>query len=384
MNGCPPAAGTDGHGAASRSAGAPPAFDSPVISDSFSARPPLEGKTIRICDTTLRDGSHSVRHQFSSQDVRRVTRGLEEAGVDVVEVTHGDGLGGSSFNYGFARENDLALIAVAREELRTARLAALLLPGIGTIEDLRAAADHGIDVIRVATHSTEADIAVQHLEEAKRLGLETVGFLMMSHMTGPQDLARQAVIMRDAGADTVYVVDSAGALLPHQVMDRVLALRAALGEGTAVGMHAHNNLGCGVANALAAAQAGATVLDGSCHGLGAGAGNAATEVMVAALDRAGAATGVDTFRLLDVAEDTVAKICAGHLPVLDRGSVLLGYAGIYSSFLLHARRAAERYDVPEAAILLELGRRRVVGGQEDMIIDVAQEEQARRALGAPR
>jgi 4-hydroxy 2-oxovalerate aldolase len=367
-----------GRGTSDGSAGASPAFDSPVISDSFAARPPLEGTTVRICDTTLRDGSHSVRHQFSTEDVRRVTRGLEEAGVDIVEVTHGDGLGGSSFNYGFARETDLALIAVAREELRTSRLAALLLPGIGTIEDLHAAADHGIDIVRVATHSTEADIAVQHLAEAKRLGLETVGFLMMSHMTGPRDLARQAVIMRDAGADTVYVVDSAGALLPHQVMDRVLALRAALGEETAVGMHAHNNLGCGVANALAAAQAGATVLDGSCHGLGAGAGNAATEVMVAALDRAGATTGVDTFRLLDVAEDIVAEICAGHLPVLDRGSVLLGYAGIYSSFLLHARRAAERYDVPEAAILLELGRRRVVGGQEDMIIDVAQEEQARR------
>lgn len=344
---------------------------SPVATADVAAPAPLAGRSVLVCDTTLRDGSHSVAHQFTESDVREITRGLEASGVPIVEVTHGDGLGGSSFNYGFAHTDDLTLIRAARAELDRAKLAALLLPGIGTIEDLRRAVGEGIDMVRVATHCTEADIAIQHLREAKRLGLETVGFLMMSHMITPAGLAEQAMIMREAGADTVYVVDSAGALLPHQVADRVTALREALDSTATIGMHAHNNLGCGVANALAAAQAGADVLDGSCHGLGAGAGNAATEVLVAALDRAEARTGVDTLALVDLAEEVVARICAGHLPSLDRGSLLLGYAGIYSSFLLHVRRAARRFDVPEAEIILELGRRRVVGGQEDMIIDVA-------------
>ncbi|MFC8827342.1 4-hydroxy-2-oxovalerate aldolase [Streptomyces sp. NPDC057137] len=326
-----------------------------------------------MCDTTLRDGSHSVRHQFTVEQVREVTRGLDHARVQVVEVTHGDGLGGSSFNYGFSHTSDVELLRAAREELAHSQLAALLIPGIGTVEQLKEAADAGIDVVRIATHCTEADIAVQHLQAAKDLGLETAAFLMLSHMISPEGLARQARIMRDAGADTLYVVDSAGALLPHQVTHRVQALRAELGDDVPLGMHAHNNLGCGVANALAAAEAGAVILDGSLHGLGAGAGNAATEVLAAALDRAGARTGIDVLALTDVAEDVVARVCAGRLPSLDRGSLMLGYAGVYSSFLLHARRAAENFGVPESDIILELGRRRVVGGQEDMIIDVALE-----------
>ncbi|MFJ8003939.1 4-hydroxy-2-oxovalerate aldolase [Streptomyces fagopyri] len=345
---------------------------SPVIHDG-STGGPLAGRAITVCDTTLRDGSHSVAHRFTVDDVRAVARGLDAAGVHVVEVTHGDGLGGSSFTYGFGAESDLDLIRTARAELTTSKLAALLLPGIGTIDDLEDASAEGIDIVRVATHCTEADIAVQHLEAAKRLGLETVGFLMMSHMAAPSVLAEQAQIMRDSGADTVYVVDSAGAMLPHQVVERVEAVRTRLDDDVTIGMHAHNNLGVGVANALAAAGAGAGILDGSCHGLGAGAGNAATEVLVAALDRAGADTGIATRRLIDVSEDVVAQRCAGKLPSLDRGSLLLGYAGIYSSFLLHTRRAAARYGVAEADIIVELGRRRVVGGQEDMIIDVALE-----------
>lgn len=346
-----------------------PGFDSPVVGGADT--PPLAGRRISVCDTTLRDGSHSVAHRFTTSDVERISHGLDTAGVEVIEVTHGDGLGGSSFTYGFALHSDLDLITVARRQIHNAKLAALLLPGIGTITDLRHGVDAGIDVVRIATHCTEADIAIQHLGEAKRLGLETVGFLMMSHMLSPEDLGLQASIMADAGADTVYVVDSAGAMLPHQVVARVDAVSRAVGDGVRVGMHAHNNLGIGVANALAAAEAGAQILDGSCRGLGAGAGNAATEVLSAALDRAGAATGISTLELLDLAENTVAAIGAGKLPVLDRGSVLLGYAGVYSSFLLHTRRAAERYHVSEAEVLLELGRRRVVGGQEDMIIDVA-------------
>ncbi|MFF5085028.1 4-hydroxy-2-oxovalerate aldolase [Actinoplanes sp. NPDC000266] len=345
-------------------------LETPVISDPSSADP-LRGRPIEICDTTLRDGSHSMAHQFSIGNVEEITAGLDAAGVDVIEVTHGDGLGGSSFNYGFGRCDDLDLITAARKQINRAKLAALLLPGIGTIHHLKQAADAGIDIVRVATHCTEADIAIQHLRAAKQLGLETVGFLMMSHMTSPTALGEQAVIMRDAGADTVYVVDSAGAMLPHQVAERVVAMRAAVGPQTRIGMHAHNNLGCGIANALAAATAGAVILDGSCHGLGAGAGNASTEVLAAALDRSGASTEIDTLALVDVAEDIVARICEGHLPSLDRGSLLLGYAGIYSSFLLHTRRAASKYNVAEADVLLELGRRRVVGGQEDMIIDVA-------------
>lgn len=346
-------------------------FVSPVVGDGDGG--PLSGRPVQMCDTTLRDGSHSVAHQFTKDQVRAVTRGLEAARVQVVEVTHGDGLGGSSFNYGFSHTDEIHLIRVAREELHDARLAALLLPGIGTVEHLKEAVDAGIDVVRIATHCTEADIAVQHLQAAKRLGLETVGFLMLSHMISPEGLAAQARIMRDAGADTLYVVDSAGALLPHQVVHRVQALRTELGDDMPLGMHAHNNLGCGVANALAAAQAGASILDGSLHGLGAGAGNAATEVLAAALDRAGAITGIDVLALADVAQDVVAREAAGRLPSLDRGSLMLGYAGVYSSFLLHARRAAERFGVPEAEIILELGRRRVVGGQEDVIVDVALE-----------
>jgi 4-hydroxy-2-oxovalerate aldolase len=345
-------------------------FASPVAA-AADAVDPLAGDSISICDTTLRDGSHSIAHQFSLADVREVAAGLNAAGVHMIEVTHGDGLGGSSINYGFAAESDIDLLKAAREVVTGSQLAALLLPGIGTIDDLKAAVDVGIDVVRVATHSTEADIAIQHLEEAKRLGLTTVGFLMMSHMVTPHRLATEGQIMRDAGADYVYVVDSAGAMLSHQVVARVEALRDKLDSEAKIGMHAHSNLGTGVPNALAAAGAGAEILDGSLHGLGAGAGNAATEVLSAALDRSGASTGVATLDLIDLAEDSVARIARGHLPQIDRGSLLLGYAGIYSSFLLHTRRAAERYGVPEAAILLELGRRRVVGGQEDMIVDVA-------------
>lgn len=333
----------------------------------------LAGRRIQMCDTTLRDGSHSVAHQFTAAQVRAVARGLEAARMHVVEVTHGDGLGGSSFNYGFSHTCDIELIKAAREELTHAKLAALLLPGIGTVEHLKEAVDAGIDVVRIATHCTEADIAIQHLQAAKGLGLETVGFLMLSHMISPDAMAQQARIMADAGADTLYVVDSAGAMLAHQVTDRVAALRAELGAGFPLGMHAHNNLGCGVANALAAAEAGAGVLDGSCRGLGAGAGNAATEVLAAALDRAGAQTGIDVLALVDTAEEVVARECEGRLPAVDRGSLMLGYAGVYSSFLLHARRAARRFGVPEADIIMELGRRRVVGGQEDMIVDVALE-----------
>jgi 4-hydroxy 2-oxovalerate aldolase len=322
---------------------------------------------VRLVDSSLRDGMHSVAHQFTPEQVATVAAGLDRGGVDVVEVSHGDGLAGSSIQYGEARASDEALLAAAAGAMRRAQLAVLLLPGIGTVRDLRAARERGAQVARIATHCTEADIAAQHLAWAREAGMTAVGFLMMSHMLEPAALAEQARLMESCGAHVVYVVDSAGALVPHGAAARVAALRAALG--------------CGVGNALAAADAGATWLDGSLRGLGAGAGNARTEVLAAALERSGHETGADLFALSDVAEDVVAPLMPRE-QVIDRVALTLGYAGVYSSFLLHARRAAERYGVDAREVLLELGRRRIVGGQEDMIIDVAAQLAGRR-VGEP-
>lgn len=325
---------------------------------------------VRITDTTLRDGSHAMRHRFGEDDVRRVVRALDAAGVQVIEVTHGDGLAGSSFNYGFSAVPDARLIEAAAEEAGSARIAALVLPGLGTVRDMKQAATAGAQVMRVATHSTEADVSVQHFGAARELGLETVGFLMLSHMTGPTELARQARIMADAGCQCVYVVDSAGALLPRAAAERVAALVDELGDDAQVGFHGHQNLGLGVANSLAAQAAGARQLDGTLRALGAGAGNTPTEVLVAALDAAGVATGIDLPGILSAAEDVLATI-APQIPAIGRDAVIQGRYGVYNSFLLHAKRAEERYGVPAHAILQAVGEAHYVGGQEDMIIDVA-------------
>lgn len=335
--------------------------------------------SLTLVDSSLRDGMHSVGHQFTPEQVAAVAAGLDRGGVDVIEVAHGDGLGGSSIQYGEARASDEELLDAAAGAVTRARLAVLLLPGVGTVRHLRAAHERGATVARVATHCTEADIAAQHLSWAREAGLTAVGFLMMSHMLEPAPLAEQARLMESYGAHVVYVVDSAGALVPRSAAERVRALRDAL--TCEVGFHAHDNLGCGVGNALAAADAGATWLDGSLRGLGAGAGNARTEVLAAALERSGYVTGADLFALSDVAEEVVAPLMPGE-QVIDRVALTLGYAGVYSSFLLHARRAAQKYGVEPRDILMELGRRRTVGGQEDMIIDVAAELAGRRA-GAP-
>lgn len=335
--------------------------------------------SLTLVDSSLRDGMHSVGHQFTPEQVAAVAAGLDRGGVDVIEVAHGDGLGGSSIQYGEARASDEELLDAAAGAVTRARLAVLLLPGVGTVRHLRAAHERGATVARVATHCTEADIAAQHLSWAREAGLTAVGFLMMSHMLEPAPLAEQARLMESYGAHVVYVVDSAGALVPRSAAERVRALREAL--SCEVGFHAHDNLGCGVGNALAAADAGATWLDGSLRGLGAGAGNARTEVLAAALERSGYVTGADLFALSDVAEEVVAPLMPGE-QVIDRVALTLGYAGVYSSFLLHARRAAQKYGVEPRDILMELGRRRTVGGQEDMIIDVAAELAGRRA-GAP-
>jgi 4-hydroxy 2-oxovalerate aldolase len=329
--------------------------------------PPRE---IRITDSTLRDGSHAMRHQFTQEQVRAVVSALDGAGVKVIEVSHGDGLGGSSFNYGFSLVDEISLIRAAVDEARAARIAVLLLPGVGTVEDLREAREAGASVARIATHCTEADVSVQHFAAARDLGMETVGFLMLAHRLDPAGLARQARIMVDAGAECVYVVDSAGALVLSDAQARVQALVAEIGREAQVGFHGHQNLSLGVANSVLAYQAGATQVDGALCALGAGAGNAPTEVLAATFARLGIATGVDVDGVLAAAEEVVRPIIP-RLPWMDRASVVQGYAGVYSSFLLHAQRAAERYGVPAHAILQRVGEAGYVGGQEDMIIDIA-------------
>jgi len=333
---------------------------------------------VRITDTTLRDGSHAMAHQFTEAHVRATVRALDDAGVPVIEVSHGDGLAGSSFNYGFSLVEDARLIAAAADEARRARIAALLLPGVGTARDMRAAATAGAQIVRIATHCTEADISIQHFNLAREIGLETVGFLMLSHMIQPKELAAQARIMVDAGCQCVYVVDSAGALVLDQAAARVAALVDEIGSEAEVGYHGHQNLTLGVANSVLAWRAGARQIDGSTRGLGAGAGNSQTEVLVAVFERLGVRTGIDLQSILEAAEKVVPAYMTRQ-PLPDRSSIMLGYAGAYSSFLLHAERASERYNVPAHELLLEVGKRNYVGGQEDMIIDIAIERERTRA-----
>ncbi len=333
---------------------------------------PAELHAYRLTDSTLRDGSHALRHQYTAEQAAAIAGALDAAGVPVIEVSHGDGLGGSSFNYGFSRQSERELLAAAAAVVTRAKLAVLLLPGIGIADDLKEARALGASVARIATHCTEADIAIQHIGMAKSLGMEAVGFLMMAHMIEPPKLLVQAKIMEDAGADCVYVVDSAGAMTTADARARVAALKAGLRPETQVGVHAHNNLSLAVANSIGALEEGVDQVDGCSRGLGAGAGNCPTEVLVAVSERLGWSTGVDTLRIMDVAEDVVRPVMPRE-QVIDRSALTLGYAGVYSSFLLHAERAAERFGVDAREILLELGRRRVVGGQEDMIVDVALE-----------
>lgn len=299
-----------------------------------------------------------------------IAKALNEAKVPYIEVTHGDGLGGSSLQYGFSKTDEMKLIEAAVSVVDFSKLAVLLLPGIGTIENLKEASKIGVKMARIATHVTEADISKQHIETAKNLGMETVGFLMMSHMAPVEKLVEQAKLMESYGADTVYIVDSAGALLPNEVRERVKALKNELAIN--IGFHAHNNLSLAMGNTLAAIEEGATRIDGSIRCLGAGAGNTQTEVLIAVLERMGIKTGIDLYKLMDVSEDIVSKILL-EPQIINRDSLTLGYAGVYSSFLLHAKRAAQRFGVDSRDILMELGKRKVVGGQEDMIVDVAAE-----------
>jgi 4-hydroxy-2-oxovalerate/4-hydroxy-2-oxohexanoate aldolase len=330
----------------------------------------LRGKRVLLHDNCLRDGMHPKRHQISIEQMVSVATALDDAGMPLIEVTHGDGLGGASVNYGFPAHSDEEYLRAVVPRMKRARISALLIPGIGTVDHLRLVHDCGVETIRVATHCTEADVAEQHLGLARKLGMDTVGFLMMAHMQEPENLAKQALLMESYGANCVYCTDSAGYMLPDDVTARVGALRSVLRADTEVGFHGHHNLAMGIANSLAAVEAGATRVDGSAAGLGAGAGNTPLEVFAAVCQRMGVETGIDLYKLVDVAEDLVVPMMDAPIRV-DRDSLILGYAGVYSSFLLFAQRAAKKYGVSARDILVEMGRRRAVGGQEDLIEEVA-------------
>lgn len=330
----------------------------------------LQGKKITVHDMTLRDGMHPKRHQMTLEQMKSVACGLDAAGVPLIEVTHGDGLGGSSVNYGFPAHTDEEYLSTVIPLMKQAKVSALLLPGIGTVDHLKMAHELGVSTIRVATHCTEADVSEQHISMARKMGMDTVGFLMMAHMNSAEGLVKQAKLMESYGANCIYITDSAGYMLPDDVKERLSAVRQALKPETELGFHGHHNLAMGIANSLAAVEVGANRIDAAAAGLGAGAGNTPMEVLIAVCARMGIETGVDVFKIQDVAEDLVVPLM--DFPIrIDRDALTLGYAGVYGSFLLFAKRAETKYGIPARELLLELGRRGMVGGQEDMIEDTA-------------
>ena len=323
---------------------------------------------IHIVDTTLRDGSHAVSHSFSPDQVRKIASQLDQSGVYMIEVSRGDGISGSSYNYGFGKYPEMDLIAAAADVVKNAKLDILLIPGIGTVADLKRARALGVNAVRVATHVTEADVSAEHIRAAKELDMFAVGFLMMAHMAPPEKIAEQAKLMESYGADYINIADSAGYLLPEDVAARVKAVREAV--SIPVGFHAHNNLSLAIANSLSAIEAGATYVDATLRGLGAGAGNAQLEVLAGVLQRKDIPTGLDFYKLMDIAENDVEPLMQ-RPQVIRTAPLMLGYAGVYSSFLLHVYRAAEKFHLEPRDILVEIGKRGMVGGQEDKIVEIA-------------
>lgn len=339
----------------------------------------LRGRKVLLHDMCLRDGMHAKREQISIEQMVKVAMALDDAGVPLIQVTHGAGLGGNSLQHGFALASNEAYLQAVVPKMKQAKVSVLLIPGLGTMRELQAAYDSGARSVTVATHCTEADTSPQHIAYARKLGMDTVGFLMMAHLNDAVSLAQQGKLMESYGAPTIYITDSAGYMLPADVTARIRALRDVLKPETEIGFHGHHNLGMGIANSIAAIEAGATRIDGSVAGLGAGAGNTPLEVFAAVCERMGIETGVDLFKLMDVAEDVIVPMM-DHMVRVDRESLTLGYAGIYSTFVLHAKRAAERFGVPARDILVELGRKKMIGGQEDMIEDTAMTMAKQRGL----
>ncbi len=330
----------------------------------------VEGRKVILHDMCLRDGMHALREQISVEQMIKVATALDDAGVPYIQVTHGAGLGGNSLQHGFALASNEEYISAVASRMKQAKVSVLLIPGLGTMKELRSAYDCGARSVHVATHCTEADTSPQHIACARELGMDTSGFLMMSHLNAARGLAEQGKLMESYGANTVYITDSAGYMLPQDVTERVSALREVLKPETEIGFHGHHNLGMGISNSIAAIEAGATRIDGSVAGLGAGAGNTPLEVFAAVCERMGLQTGVDLFKLMDVGEEIIVPMME-HMVRVDRESLTLGYAGVYSTFLLHAKRAADRFGIPARDILVELGRKKMIGGQEDMIQDTA-------------
>lgn len=330
----------------------------------------MSDKNIILHDMCLRDGMHAKKEQISVEQMVKVAKAMDNAGVPYIQVTHGAGLGGNSLQHGFALASNEEYISAVADVVKQTIISVLLIPGLGTMKELKSAYESGARSVHVATHCTEADTSPQHIAFARELGMDTSGFLMMSHLNTPKGLTEQALLMESYGANTVYITDSAGFMLPADVSEIIGMLRNELKPETEIGFHGHHNMGMGVANSVAAIEAGATRIDASVAGLGAGAGNTPLEVLAAVLERMGIPTGLDLFKLMDIAEDIITPMM-DHMVRIDRDSLTLGYAGVYSTFLLHAKKAAEKYGLSARDILVELGRKKMIGGQEDMIQDTA-------------
>jgi 4-hydroxy-2-oxovalerate/4-hydroxy-2-oxohexanoate aldolase len=339
----------------------------------------LKGRKVMVHDMCLRDGMHAKREQISIDQMVSIAKAMDEAGVPLIQVTHGAGLGGNSLQHGFAPHTNEEYLSAVSGVVKKAKISVLLVPGLGTMRELKSAHDCGARSVHVATHCTEADTAPQHIAFARKLGMDTTGFLMMAHLNSPQGLAQQGKLMESYGAQTIYITDSAGYMLPDDVRDCVRALRDVLDPATEIGFHGHNNLGMGITNSLVAIQEGASRIDASVGGLGAGAGNTPLEVFAAVCQRMGIETGCDLFKLMDIAQEQIFPMM-DHIVRVDRTSLTLGFAGVYSTFLLHAQRAADRFGLPARDILVELGRKKMIAGQEDMIVDTAMTMAKERGL----